>query len=590
VKVLFAGGGTGGSVTPLLAIQERYRKRHPDCQFLFIGTVDGPERQLAETWRIAFYPISAGKLRRYWSWQNLIDPFRLLHGTLQAWSLLRRERPDVVVGAGSFVTVPVAYAAWLLRIPILIHQQDVLVGLANRLVVPLATTITTAFETTTRSLPLDKTLWTGNPVREDILTAERRLGREIFSLDNDRPTVLVFGGGTGAQRINQLIAEAASVLAERVQIIHLTGRGHQAVDIRHPRYHQYEFLTDTMGEAYAVADLVVCRAGLGTISELSALGKPAIVLPMPDSHQEVNARFLADHQAAVVLDQRSLTVGRFTDEILAVATDQARQRQLSENMSRLTHQDAVESLIREIDQLVPVKPVTAYRHIYMAGIGGVGMAGAATILAAQGVTVSGVDRTASPMTEYLAASGVPVTISDGQPTLPASADLLVYSLAIKPDDPDRNEAYRRRIEQTSYAGLVAKLVHDRHGVAISGTHGKTTTTAMIGEMAVVAGLDPTVLVGSRVKAFSGNARYGRGEPFIFEADEYGRSFLHYRPDIAVITTVDVDHLDTYHDIADIVEAFRQYVARLPKDGIPRPVTGPNYYLWPGRRRYPGREH
>lgn len=190
MKVLLCGGGTAGSVTPLLAIAEQLRKQQPQVELLFVGTTHGPEQTLVPGAGMPIQSISAGKLRRYWSWKNISDLVTTVYGCWQSWRLLRHWRPDVVIGAGSFVCVPVCYAAKMLRIPIFVHQQDVIPGLANRLIAPWAAAITVTFTESANVFQKSKTEVTGNPIRQSILRADGRRGREFLKVANDRPIIV----------------------------------------------------------------------------------------------------------------------------------------------------------------------------------------------------------------------------------------------------------------------------------------------------------------------------------------------------------------------------------------------------------------
>jgi UDP-N-acetylglucosamine--N-acetylmuramyl-(pentapeptide) pyrophosphoryl-undecaprenol N-acetylglucosamine transferase len=311
MRVLLAGGGSGGSATPVLAVAEALRARAPDAEFLLVGTASGPERALAAAAGVPFAAVATGKLRRYLDWQNVLDAGRVPVGVVQAARIVRRFRPHVAFGAGGFAAVPPLVAAALGGVPVLVHQQDVEPGLANRLLVPFACRVSVAFPESRRHFPRRRTLVVGNPVRAAVLTGDRARAVERFGLEPNVPTLLVTGGGTGALGLNERVAAAVPALVEFCQVIHLTGRGRAVAPLQpSPRYHAYEFLVDEMKDALAVADLVVSRAGLGTLSELAALGKPTVLVPMPDSHQAANARAAARAGAARVVAQADLTPER----------------------------------------------------------------------------------------------------------------------------------------------------------------------------------------------------------------------------------------------------------------------------------------
>lgn len=354
MRILFSGGGTLGSVTPLLAAAEEFKKRGPH-EFLWLGTSTGPERFLVEEWGICFRAIRSGKWRRYFSWRNLFDPFQIFFGCAQALWRIIRFHPDAVMTAGSFAAVPVAFAAALLRVPLFVHQQDLRWGIANRLMRPFARRITVNFDENFAALPpalRERAQIIGNPVREAIRNLasspeDRPLKFSKFNLDSARPVLVALGGGTGAAALNDIVAQAVPALAEVCQILHLTGKEKR---VKVPSgdwersYHWQAFLTKEMADVFAVADLVITRAGLGTLTELAAIGKPIIIVPMPDTHQEENARYFADKGAAVLLDQKTLTpelLARVVREILA--SSEARKR-LSEKIRALANPKAAEEM------------------------------------------------------------------------------------------------------------------------------------------------------------------------------------------------------------------------------------------------------
>ena len=324
MKILFSGGGTLGPVVPLLAIAEIYKKHNPQVEFVWVGTKNGPEKELVEQYGIPFFAINSGKLRRYFSLGNLFDFFKIMIGFFQSLFLLWHEKPDLLITAGGFVSVPLHFAAYILGIPAWVHQQDFQAGLANKLMSHTAKKITTALRETQKYFPEKKTEWIGNPVR-DLSVVNINDSRRKFAIPDGAPVILAMGGGTGSATINKLVIEALSAWPREYHVIHLTGK-ERSGELQEnaakvfPNYHVYRFLKEEMKDAFAIADVVIARAGFGTITELAAIGKPAILLPMSGTHQEVNARLLANHQAAIVMNESSvdgLKLARIVTDLIA---------------------------------------------------------------------------------------------------------------------------------------------------------------------------------------------------------------------------------------------------------------------------------
>ena len=344
MKIVLAGGGTGGSVTPLLALADEIRKSHPETELVFIGTKNGPEQGLVREQGIPFRTVASGKLRRYADWRNVTDLLQIIWGFLQALAYFLKWKPDLILGAGGYVEVPVMWAGKLAGARIGIHQQDVEAGLANRLVAPIANQITAAYEYPSWPFPKSKTTITGNPVRSIVRSGNRTEGMERLHLDGTKPVVLVMGGGTGAQGINNLLRDALPNLVKFCQVIHVTGKDKDASGTGEG-YQSYAFLPGKeLADAYAASDLIIARAGLSTITECIALKKPTILIPLPESHQEANAAYFAGHGAFLTLPQRS-PADRLIAMVQSVLNDQAQQTALQTGLEKLVAPDAAKKVL-----------------------------------------------------------------------------------------------------------------------------------------------------------------------------------------------------------------------------------------------------
>ena len=306
LRVLLTGGGSGGPTTPLLALAHTLRHRpalHPE--FLFLGTQQGPERDLVKKVGIEFHAIPSGKLRRYWDLQNFTDPFRVLLGGLVGWRELREFCPHVVVSAGSFVSVPVAYAARMLGVPQVLLQMDWRPGLANRLMAPVSQVLACHFPETGFDLKFADWRRIGPVVRPEIMNGNAEKANTQFGLEPHRPVLLITGGGQGAQGLNRIVSGLCELWLSEFQVVHLTGHGQPPCG-NWPGYHAYEFVSEGLGNLLVRADLVISRAGMGTIGELAVLCKDTVLVPLPGTHQEENATALERTEAVAVVSQINL--------------------------------------------------------------------------------------------------------------------------------------------------------------------------------------------------------------------------------------------------------------------------------------------
>lgn len=350
-----------GSVTPLLATAEQLKTDGLTAEFLWLGTKAGPERAVVELAGIKFQPIIGGKWRRYFSLQNLAAPFLVLAGFFQSLIIIIKFKPQVILTAGAFISVPAVWAGRFCRVPVLVHQQDLTPGLANRLMAPFARKITVALEDSLKNYPTGKTSWIGNPVRASLFQGDRTAGLKKFNLQSGRPVVLIVGGGTGSVVLNETVDQALPELVGFCQVIHLTGiknhpsrRGASELRIKNQAvkgYCAFEFLTTEMRDALAAADIVVSRAGMGFLSELAALGKAVIIVPMADSHQEANASYFARRNAAVVLPQADLTPENLTLAVKNLLDGKSDKANLERNIKSLLKPGAAEAMVKAVVEL-----------------------------------------------------------------------------------------------------------------------------------------------------------------------------------------------------------------------------------------------
>jgi len=349
-KILFCGGGTLGPVTPLLAIIEAWRKKDSLAEFVFVGTPHGPERELMEKAGIKFHCLPAAKLVRYPSFEWLWLPIRLATAFYIAWLILKKEKPGLIVSAGGYTAVPVIIVGWLRKIPSMIHQQDIRPLLSNKLTAPFASVVTVAWEKLLVDFPKGKLI--GNPVRSAFLTINKIEAIKHFGLNENKPTVLILGGGTGSLWLNKNISEITKELLKRANVIHLTGKGKAVAVKTSEDYRTFELLTDEMPLAFAAANLVVCRAGMATITELAATHKPAIIIPLPNSPQEDNAEVLRKYDAAIVIEQINTDAINLLSIIEGLLDNESRRREIGENIFAVLKTEVASEIVEEGEKLL----------------------------------------------------------------------------------------------------------------------------------------------------------------------------------------------------------------------------------------------
>jgi UDP-N-acetylglucosamine--N-acetylmuramyl-(pentapeptide) pyrophosphoryl-undecaprenol N-acetylglucosamine transferase len=310
LKVGVTGGGSAGHVVPALAVAAEFRRRGHD-DLVFFGRADSIEERLAAQAGLRFVALPAAGLRRYRSWRNLTLPFVVLSGIIAAIRAVRRERITVLFCKGAYVSVPVAIGAWLNRVPFAVHESDHSLGLANRILARFATKVLVSSEGT--EVPgRHKPIVTGLPVRDDLETADPERFRLRYGLRPQGRVLLVFCGSSGAVRVNDAVKAELDKLLREFQVVHVCGPGNLDQELTGiPGYHQFEYLNEDMADALWLADVVVGRSGATTLAELDALGKPAVLIPLPLSvsrgDQIVNADLFAKtHDCVILPDDESL--------------------------------------------------------------------------------------------------------------------------------------------------------------------------------------------------------------------------------------------------------------------------------------------
>jgi len=358
--IVIAGGGTGGHTSPGLAVAALLRERGIACAW--IGSHSGLEARRAPEAGIAFHAIPTGKLRRAWAWQNVPDVLiNAPAGVFAAWRLLQRLRPRAVFATGGFVALPVAVAAKLARVPLVVHEQTSVPGLANRLAARLATRVVVTFADSARLFGAADVALTGNPLRPELRRGTRQDAITRFNLDPSLPVVYVTGGAQGAHAINRAIGDILEPLLAHTQVIHQCGDNKTTGDLAwltarrgdlpHGlalRYSLLPWVGDELAGIYAAVSLVIARAGAGTVNECCQLGLPALYIPLPGTRgdeQTANARLVGRARGCAILPQAGMTPALLLERIQALLGDPAGLKEMGERARTLAVPDAAERLV-----------------------------------------------------------------------------------------------------------------------------------------------------------------------------------------------------------------------------------------------------
>ncbi len=349
-KIILTGGGTAGHVTPNIALLPSLLQNSYEVSY--IGSYNGIEKELIEAADIPYYAISSGKLRRYLDFKNLSDPFKVLKGLGQAIRLMRKLKPDIIFSKGGFVSVPVVFAAKLCHIPVIIHESDITPGLANKLAITAAKKVCCNFPETLKYLPKEKAILTGSPIRQELFSGNAEKARAYCHFDEEKPTLLVIGGSTGSKIINDAIRAELPSLLNKYQIIHLCGKGNLDNRFHQTKgYAQFEYISKELKDMFALADIVVSRAGANAICELLALHKPNILIPLSAAasrgDQILNAKSFEKQGFSYVIEEEHLTAKSLLDGINIVSKQ---KKSYISSMEESGQMDSIHTIIELINK------------------------------------------------------------------------------------------------------------------------------------------------------------------------------------------------------------------------------------------------
>jgi len=350
IRILFTGGGTAGHVNPNLALIKLLEKK--GCNIAYIGSKDGVEQRMVTARHIPYYSVRSGKLRRYFSWQNFIDPFNLLIGIFQSYRIIRRLKPNVIFSKGGFVALPVVIAAWLNRVPVIAHESDLTPGLANRLSIPFVDQLCVTFAGSKDYISAQsKVLVTGTPIREELLKGSAKKGLAWCGFDAEKPCILVVGGSQGARAINVCVRGLLPQLTAQYHVIHLCGKGNldNALDL-FPGYRQFEYAEAELADLFAASSFLISRAGANALYEILACRKPHILIPLPKhatsrGDQIYNARYFEKLGISVVVQEEQLSSETL---LAAISQVESSKQNIISKIEKLNIQSATETISKLI--------------------------------------------------------------------------------------------------------------------------------------------------------------------------------------------------------------------------------------------------
>lgn len=345
------GGGTAGHVIPNIAIIEKLQKE--EFSIGYIGSINGIEKELITNINIPYYAINSGKLRRYLSLENIKDVFRIIKGIGEAKKILNELNPAVVFSKGGFVSVPVVIAAKSLNIPIIIHESDFTIGLANRIAIPFATYVCCSFPETLKKIKDKKGFLTDIPLKSSLFKGDKNKGYKLTGFTGKKPILFVFGGSQGAKAINDCLKNSLDELLKKFDIVHGTGKNNIDTSINKKGYKQFEYIDEEFANILSIADIVVSRAGANSIAELVALKKPNLLIPLSKKasrgDQILNAESFRKQGFSKVLLEENLNKTTLINNINELLEQ---KDEYINNMSKRDMSDGVLEVKKLIDKIV----------------------------------------------------------------------------------------------------------------------------------------------------------------------------------------------------------------------------------------------
>lgn len=365
LKYIISGGGTGGHIYPGIAIAKKIKENQPDAGIIFVGSKNGLEKKLVPKEGFKIRLITVEGLNKKFSIKTISSIFKVFKGYFEASKIIKEYKPDCVIGTGGYVCGPVVLSAALSGIPTLIHEQNAIPGMTNKILSHFVSKIAITFKESDNHFPKNKVIFTGNPIRSQILKINKRKSREILKFDDTKPMLLVVGGSRGARNINDAVIEIIpEIIKEDIQLLFITGDN------------QYDYVMDkinksninltkiknikvvpyvyNMQDALGACDLIVSRAGATILAEITAIGIPAILVPSPyvaNNHQEYNAMSIEESGAAIVIKESQLKENVFKEQILNIINNKKMLSSMSENSKKIANINASDKIYEIINNI-----------------------------------------------------------------------------------------------------------------------------------------------------------------------------------------------------------------------------------------------
>ena len=621
-RILISGGGTGGHIFPAVSIANAIKEAYPNSKILFVGAEGRMEMEKvpAAGYDIIGLPIQG--LYRSLTPKNFTVIKNLFKSLSKAKDIIADFKPDIAIGVGGYASAPVLYQAAKQGIPTLIQEQNSYAGITNKILGKKAKKICVAYDHMERFFPAQNIVMTGNPVRQNLLKIKDHSNEayQFFNFSPKKKTLLIIGGSLGARTINESILKDLELLymvhQNDLQVIWQTGKFYiedikkktSALPIKNM------VITDfiaRMDLAYSIADLVISRAGASSISELSLLRKPCLLVPSPnvsEDHQTKNALALVERKAAVMVSDKEAPQ-QLLNKTIELIQDKEQLAELSENIAYFARPYAANSIANEVFQLIDLPTIDVkentsaeiqseeqsekevvemnvattrseiqentskkLRQYYFLGIGGIGMSAIARYFHQKGHLVGGYDLTRTPLTQALEDEGIKIHYDDNISLIPVrfmdiENTVVVYTPAIPANHSELEFFTKGHFTLLKRSEILGELTHGQNALCVAGTHGKTTTSTLLAHLLNQREQKVNAFLGGIAKNYDTNLLTSKqSNDVVVEADEYDRSFLRLTPEMAIITATDADHLDIYGSHEELLKGFADFTSLIKPGG------------------------